>query len=198
MDIRDLLTAGSVDPQKLLKIVLAISVVLLALWLIVVSRMDLDGPGAEDGTGYHHRTDSLRQSLVQVTDSSRISSVEAGDERRGSGLFLSAFTTFLVLITLLGLVWAWSRKQRPGHSVGSRFRQLGSHSLGQGAQMKVLEVNDEVWVVGVSSSGPITLLHRYQREEWEHPVSDHGRDAETNRVTDSPGGTFLQYFRKKA
>jgi flagellar biogenesis protein FliO len=79
-------------------------------------------------------------------------------------IFMNAFTTFLVLLVLLAGVWLWSRKRTPAVRQGA-FREYGSHSLGYGAQVRIVEISNEVWVLGVTANS-VNLLHRYAKEEW--------------------------------
>lgn len=82
-------------------------------------------------------------------------------ESEQPAMFQNAFTTFLVMIMLLGGLWAWSSKKKKKTDVKeSDINELSQHIIGQGVQMKVLEINEEIWVVGVSANA-INLLHRY-------------------------------------
>ena len=42
---------------------------------------------------------------------------------------------------------------------------MGEHILGHGAQLKFVEVNNEVWVLGLTA-GSLNLLHRVAKSEW--------------------------------
>lgn len=45
------------------------------------------------------------------------------------------------------------------------IREITQHVIGQGAQLKILEINDEVWVLGITANA-VNLLHRYPKSEW--------------------------------
>lgn len=171
MDLKDYLSAGSTDPKKILKAVLGFAVVMLVLWLVMVSRMDFQGGGGEMASpAAQERADSLRSAI-----SGKELPERRAAEEEAPNIFFNAFTTFLVLITLLGLVWIWSRMRDSSSSSSLKskgaFRELGAHSLGQGAKLKIVEINNEIWVMGVTESS-VNLLHRYSREEWKEQLTE--------------------------
>lgn len=131
---------------------------MLIIWLFMVSKMEFAGSQDLDDRVTQERADSI-QTMLSEKKPDRVSV-----EDRSSGIFMNAVTTFLVLISLLGIVWLWSRK-KPAMGRESEFHEIGEHALGQGAQIKVLEINEEIWVLGVTS-GSISLLHRYPKEAW--------------------------------
>lgn len=153
------------DPKKFLKLVLAISFGLLVLWVFVMAqteRSERQAVSVED----QQRLDSLRQALgteegerpVQQTDS--------------QGMFFNALTTFLILGGLgLAFWWWYSRKLTGNQSTGGVgsgpiAKVVGSQQIGMGQEIKVIEINDEYWVLGISSQS-VSLLHRYQKSEWK-------------------------------
>lgn len=163
MDFKKYLSAGSTDPKQILKFVLGFAAVMLVLWLVMVSQMDFTGSGDPATPEDRMRADSLRSAISQ--NNGHIQSAEASEEE-SPDIFFNAFTTFLILITLLGLVWVWTRSK--GNSPQQRsnmFNEVGGQMLGQGAQLKVIEINDEIWVMGVTE-GSVSLLHRYAKEDW--------------------------------
>lgn len=179
MDLKDQFSSLSASPQKVLKIVLSISVVLLVMWLFMISRMEYGGTKEPADPTRQERVDSLRITLNQ--------SGKGGiPPREGStDFFANAFVTFLVLITILGIVWLWSRKKTDPPAETS-LNEIGGHLLGQGAQLKILEINDEIWVLGISGGG-VNLLHRYSKEEWRGPTSR----------PEVPEKNFYQMFKDK-
>lgn len=168
MDIKNYLSAGSTDPKKILKAVLGFAVVMLVLWLVMVSRMDFQGGGGDVATqAAQERADSLRSAISGNEPRMRQTS-----EEEAPNIFFNAFTTFLVLITLLGLVWIWSRMRDSSSSSAENkriFNELGGHVLGQGASLKIVEINEEIWVMGITE-GSVNLLHRYSKEEWSEEI----------------------------
>ncbi|REL38670.1 hypothetical protein DYD21_01600 [Rhodohalobacter sp. SW132] len=164
MDIKNYLSSSSTDPKQILKIVLIFAAVLLVLWLIMVSRMDFRGDMEGPGQAVHTQSDSLRPAITQN---------EGRPQRTESerpSIFFNAFTTFVILIGMLALVWFWSRTNGSGKSTKqSGFNEIGGHPLGQGAQLKIVEINNEIWVMGITGSS-VNLLHRYSRDEWTEKV----------------------------
>ena len=162
IDIREYLSSTSADPKRVLKVVITISVLLLVTWLVMVSRMDINGDVPDSDPAVMSRVDSLRTSMMPA-DSSRAVSEQRSD--RSPGLFLNAFTTFIILIAILAGVWFWIRKS-PGMGSRSSYPEIRSQMLGQGAQLKVLQMHDEIWVLGVTT-GSVRLLQSYSVEEWQ-------------------------------
>ena len=161
MDVKQYIPAG--EPKKILGIVVSISVVLLVIWLFMVSRMEYRS-SSDTNTYSQERQDSVRVMMAENNPGQN-----PGD-RESSRIFMNALTTFVVMIILLGLVWWWSRKKTGFSLTGKYFRDIGQHTVAPGNQLKILEVNDEIWILGISS-GSIRLLHRYTKEEWKEPVS---------------------------
>lgn len=178
MELKNYLSSTSVDPQKILKIVLGFAAIMLVLWLMIISSMDFKGKADPADPVAQERTDSLRIALNKE-DLNKPST-----EQRSSNIFFNAFTTFFVLITILGLVWLWSRK-KPAISRKGDIKEIGGHMLGQGAQLKIVEINEEIWVMGVTTNN-VTLLHRYPRNEWTGTIED----------PESDDSSFYQMFRR--
>ena len=54
------------------------------------------------------------------------------------------------------------------------FTDLGkTQGIAPGQNLQIVEVNNEIWVLGVTGSS-INLLHRYDRDEWDGPVQPIG------------------------
>lgn len=159
MDLKQFLSSFSANPKQVLKTVLIFSAVLLVMWLLMVSQMETgNSPVNTPDTVTQSKADSLR-SVLSESDRGRYASDE-----RSENIFMNAFTTFLILITILGVVWLWSRA-KPQTKNKKEFTELGSQLLGQNAQLKIIEINNEVWVMGVTAHS-VNLLHRYEKEEW--------------------------------
>ncbi|MDR8394243.1 flagellar biosynthetic protein FliO [Aliifodinibius sp. S!AR15-10] len=162
MDLREHLTSLSTSPQKILKIVIAISVVLLVMWLLMISRMDYGGENTARGPVTEQRVDSLDTALTRQNEA------PVSTDGESSGIFANALVTFLILLVILGIVWFWTSGKSQFGGSSQKNREIGSQRLGEGAQMKIIEINDEVWVLGVTA-GSVDLLHRYPKSEWNEP-----------------------------
>ena len=167
MDIRKNLNlaSASANPQKILKIVISVSIVLLVMWLFMVSRMEFSSSADTGNPHTQQRIESIRASVEEPGAAKEI----AVQSEASSGIFMNAFTTFLVLITLLGGVWLWTRS-KTNSSPEKRDRNIGGHILGEGAQLKIIEINEEIWVLGVTTN-TVNLLHTYPKSEWKEQVS---------------------------
>lgn len=164
MDLREHLSSSSVSPQKILKIVIGFSVVLLVMWLFLISRMDYTGSVDPQNEVAQARADSIRTLIGQQSPAS------SGMEEDSPDIFMNAFTTFLVLIVILGGVWFWSRNRTKSGDIQAS-REIDGHILGQGAQLKIVEINEEIWVLGVTSD-TVNLLHRYPKDEWNESLEE--------------------------
>jgi flagellar biogenesis protein FliO len=168
MDLRDKLSSLDVPPSKILKIVLGLAVVLLLMWVFTLSHIDYNqGPDAEDYIKGEASADSTTEQVLSPKETKGIGESKTKDIRsyeQSSGVLTNGLITFLVLLVVLIMVWFWvDRKQSGGAS--SRGRELDSQILGEGARLKIIQINREIWVVGVTSSS-VNLLHRYSEEEW--------------------------------
>lgn len=183
MDLRQFLSSTSVNPKQILKIVLSLSVILLVVWLFMVSRMELSGPGNRIDPASIERADSIRTAINSHRPDREITRSE-----NEPNIFMNAVTTFVVLISILGIVWFLTRRKASGNEDKvTLFRELGEHPIGNGSQLKVVEVNGEIWVLGLAT-GSVNLLHRYQSDEWKE------REVQS---TEKEGGIFLDYFKSK-
>lgn len=183
MDIRQFLASTSAHPKQILKVVLSLSVILLVVWLFMVSRMELTGPGRHADPAAIERADSLRTAIQPARPNREFTSVE-----NEPNIFMNAVTTFFVLISIVVVVWFLIRKSTVERSdKGGNFRDLEEHPVGSGSHLKVMEVNGEIWVLGVTSAN-VHLLHRYQRNEWKEREGSMPQKVE---------GNFLEYFKKK-
>lgn len=159
MDIQKFLESTQVNPKKILKIVVSISVVMLVMWLFMVSRMEVTEQSRHADPQTIERTDSLRAAL------SRNETIPGTAERSRPGIFMNAFTTFMVLIFVLVVVLILIRNKN-NEMKQDFLTELGDHSLGQGARIKIIEMNQEIWILGIAPSN-VSLLHRYQKKEWK-------------------------------
>lgn len=171
MDITRLLSHSTRKPKSILRIVISISMVLLVLWLFMVSRMELStnrqsvlvASQPDSATVTQSVSETLLGTSKATPKSTENQQVAAKDD---PGIFRNAFTTFMVMFIILGIVWLWSRKKSTTPAGKQLVNDLGQHVMGQGSQLKIVELNNEVWVLGVTPSS-VTLLHRYAKEEWE-------------------------------
>ncbi|MCW9705366.1 flagellar biosynthetic protein FliO [Fodinibius salsisoli] len=163
MDLRDKLSSLDAPPSKILKIVLGLAVVLLLMWLFTLSHIDYS-QGSSAKEYIKAETDSTEQ-VISSSSNVEDKADDIQSYKQPSGVFTNGLITFLVLLVVLVMVWFWVDRKQSGRS-GRRGRELDSHVLGEGAKLKIVEINQEVWVVGVTSS-TVNLLHRYPREEWK-------------------------------
>ena len=179
MDLRKFLESTQANPRKILKIVVSISVVLLVMWLFMVSRMELTETSRSADPQTIERADSIRTAIA------RNSRTPAAEDRRSPNIFMNAFTTFIVMIVILVIVLILVRN-RQAQAPQSRLKEIGEHMLGQGAQIKIIEMNEEIWVIGVTSAN-VNLLHRCPKENWK----------EKTDIPEAPEKSFYHIFKSK-
>ncbi len=155
MDLRNIISSSNLKPGQILKVVISISVVLLVVWLFMISRMELSDQHSTSGAQTIERTDNLRNSISENSNTQKT---------RSSNIFQNAFTTFIVLLFILVIVFLITKNWQNKHSSQDLIK-IAEHVVGQGAHLKVIEINNEVWVIGVTSSN-VNLLHRYSKDEW--------------------------------
>lgn len=183
MDLRQFLSSTSANPKYILKIVLTLSMLLLVIWLFMVSRMELSGPENSASPASIERADSIRTAINGNRPDREI--VRSENE---PNIFMNAVTTFVVMISILVVVWFLIQKKASKSSDQlPLFREMGEQPIGSGSQLKVVEVNGEIWVLGLTS-GSVTLLHRYQSDEWKE---------RKNESPEKETGNFLDYFKSK-
>ncbi len=165
MDFTKILSQSKKKPQNVLKLVLAFAVALLVIWMFLVSRMEFSATEkVTSDPEVIERTQGLKTSLGKKTAEVEPVTKESAS-KEDETVFQNAFTTFLVMMGILGLVWFWSRKKSGSPRQKLDGRDLGEHILGQGAQLKFVEINNEVWVMGMTA-GSLNLLHRIPKSEW--------------------------------
>ena len=182
MDLGKLLSHSSRKPKNVLQIVLSISVVLLVFWLFMVSRMELStGNSLVDSEARIDSVKSVRSALLNEENATEPPETIA--EQKTSPIFQNALTTFMVMIGMLGLVWWLSRRKASAPVAQSDVREIDQFVLGQGAQLKFIEVNGEIWVLGVSPQ-VLNLLHRIPKEEWRQEEKSLSGQIDTEQKTD--------------
>lgn len=167
MDLQKILSQSTGKPQKLLKIVLAISVVMLVLWLFLISKIDTGNVAQSQQPEVQQRTEGLKQSLL-TPENEEAPVIKA--EREQPDMMKNAFVTFFIMIGILGGIWLWTKRKGAQTGEAGNSRELGSHTLAPGSELKFLLINEEVWVVGLTA-GNVNLLHKYSKDEWKESNS---------------------------
>jgi flagellar biogenesis protein FliO len=180
MDLRDRLSSLDIPPSKILKIVLGLALVLLLMWLFTLSHIDYNqGPDAQE-----YITSQAQSDSVAVLGSSSKEAKEISSYEESSGVFTNGLITFLVLLVVLIMIWFWVDRKESG---GGSQRELASQVLGEGARLKIIRINEEVWVLGVTSSS-VNLLHRYPENDWKEQMPE---------VESDSGDMFRKLFKSK-
>lgn len=184
MDLRNKLSSLSVSPRKILKIVIGLSVVMLLMWLFTLSQIDYtEDTGGREVFQKEQQADSLS---TAADDSTKSEAAEVNRYGESSNMFSNGLVTFFVLIIILGLIWFWIDRSERSDSP-KKGRELGSYALGEGVQLKIIRINNEIWILGVASSS-VDLLHRYTEEEWKES------EAEPQKADRD---SFAKLFRSK-
>ncbi|SMO81496.1 hypothetical protein [Gracilimonas mengyeensis] len=201
MDVQKIISQSDKSPKSILKIVLSISVALLLIWLFLVSRMDTGSSSKSVNADQKiEQTQQLRTSLLKPGEEIKEKPEEAvQEEESSSSLFQNAFLTFLVMIGVLAGVWLWAKKKDDGLSIKNNKpnRDLGSHKLSQGLQLKFVEINKEVWVMGVAENS-VNLMHRILKEEWmenEMKIDSKAVEPKSVQKTVNDKGDFKSFYK---
>ena len=168
MNLTSLLNQSSKQPKLILRIVISVSIGLLVIWIFLVSKMDV--PSQRDSILVKADTSEsitdLRSNLLGEIQSPKQSTQEGTVVTKEEPLFENALTTFFIMIVVLGSIWLWTLKKKK-HTIkqDQDIKDISQHVIGQGVQIKILEINEEMWILGVTSNS-INLLHRYKKNEW--------------------------------
>lgn len=174
MDVSKLITHSTKKPKSVLRIVISVSVVMLVLWLFLVSRMEFTQTSgvmatnqvSSDSTATE-QTVSLKETLLNEKKTAQTAQKEVEEE---VPVFQNALTTFALMMVVLGGIWFWTKRKSTSPTKESDIKELSAHVLGQGSQLKIVEINQEIWVLGLTA-GSLTLLHRYPKEQWNNEES---------------------------
>lgn len=192
MDYQKIFSQSGKKPQSILKIVIGISLALLVMWLFMVSKMDMGSVAQSTKPEVQERTIGLQESLKKSAGST----TQVSKEEKAP-MFQNAFITFLFMVSVLGAVWYWSKKKGGVAQKEIKSRDIDSHILTENTQLKFIEVNEEVWVLGVSESG-VNLLHRFSKEEWKEGEAGElasGMAADNVRNTKTGKGDFKSLLK---
>ncbi|MAO63674.1 MAG: hypothetical protein CL666_01610 [Balneola sp.] len=170
MDFQKMFSKTGKNPQSILKIVLGLSFILLVMWLFLVSQMDTRSVSPENSSRVIEQTTDTTSQAAQseaiAVAEEKQSDAQRVEKKEAPALFQNAFVTFLVLVSLLGGIWYWAKKKEGTNPRKGKTREVDSHQLSESSQLKFLEINEEIWIVGLSENG-MNLLHRYPKEEWK-------------------------------
>lgn len=175
MNLTSFLRKSNKKPKTILRIIISVSVGLLVLWIFLVSKMDL--PSQRESVLVKADTSQsiieIRNNILGDNKSSNKtnSTIEAATKQEP--IFQNPFTVFFVMITILGSIWLWSTKKKNNIvSYDQDIKDISQHVICQGVQLNVCEINEEIWVLGVTTNS-IKLLHKYQKNEWNQSnISD--------------------------
>lgn len=200
MDFYKALSKSGKKPNSILKIVLGFSVALLVMWLFMVSRMDTSTLVTQkNDPEVQERTMGLQQALHGTSTEAEETAVTVKEgevaKKESPQLFQNAFVTFMVIMVMLGGVWFWMKKKGDGSSAKQKkTRELDAHTLGENSQLKFLEINEEIWIIGMSENG-INLLHRYPKSEWKEGLEDELDEIAKPSKTGSMKGDFKSFLK---
>lgn len=186
--MNEILKHSSRKPQSVLRIVLAIAVVMLVMWMFLVSRMEVQPPAQKGSEVLTEQTGeqparSLRESLLESTNEEEISpeSVSPAEvspsEKESRSMMSRALPTFIIMMIVIAGIWIWAKRKEKTGKTSTGSRAIGNYELGQGSELRFIEINHEVWVLALTN-GSVELLHRYPKSEW----SDEQADTEISKA----------------
>jgi len=174
MDLREKLSSVPGGSRKVLKIVLGLSFILLLIWLLTLSYIDVgESPTGPQSFVKEQPVDSVSTTTYGVAaDTSKVTA-----NTDSPALFSNGLIIFFVLAVCLVVIWLWFERKGT-NSPGGTGREIDSLPLAEGANMKIIMINEEVWVVGITSNS-VNLLHRYPKEEWKEKMADEKSSPES-------------------
>jgi len=167
MDLREKLSSVPGGSRKVLKIVLGLSFILLLIWLLTLSYLDV----GESSTGPQAFISEQPVDSVSTAPSAFSPKPSADESSKDSpALFSNGIIIFFVLAVSLVIIWFWFER-KGANAPGGIQREVDSLPLGEGANMKIITINEEVWIIGTTSNS-VNLLHRYPKEDWKEQLPD--------------------------
>ena len=148
------------DPQKMLKVILGLAAVFLVLWVFVLAQSNKYDtiPSAKSGLV---NTDSLNLTVVPQ--------VKKTSTAHNSSLFLRSLPVLIILTIIIAGLWFWQKKGTTRDT--DIFTIIGRQQIGVGQQIIVMFINEEYWVLAVSGK-EITLLQKYDKDDWKGPQAN--------------------------
>jgi len=184
LDWKNLQQMPASNSKKILKFSVSLGITLLVIWIFVLAQTGNDQYALKPQE--QARMDSLHAAVTQ----------NAGSLQREESvsLFSHALPVFFVLIIILGGIWFWGRKNA-GRRGPTLFKVLGSQPLGNGQELKVIQINHEIWVIGITGQ-EITLLRSYAADDWDANID---MDTKVNSDLGSirADQSFMSVFKEK-
>lgn len=184
MDMQKLLQQSTKKPGKVANYVFGGAVVIMVVWIYIVSQISINsGSDREVFTAEQSaRTSGLRTETEPMTTDSlataqtvptKVKTEPETEQEATSGLSGNALATFLFMLVFVGGAWVLVKRKSAGteESTTGLVREIGSHVLGQGAQLKFLEINNEIWVLGLQS-GSVDLLEKIPSSQWNEGMAE--------------------------
>lgn len=174
--------------RRFLQLVVALAFAMLVVWVFVMSQNEMDSgsgmpeynPADSASVVQKQRLDSLRKAIGR--DAAEVK------QREETESWMSRTIPIIVLfLIVLGAMLWWARK-REGDAGGTIFKEVAQQQLAPGQTIKVIEVNGEYWVLGVTGNS-ITLLDKLNPEEWS-PSEAAGQASKSDKT----GTSFAQLF----
>jgi flagellar biogenesis protein FliO len=191
MKLVSLLSHSNIKPTSILRIVISGSIGVLVFWVFLVSKMDL--PSDKNSLLAFSNTGKRVVELRKITEETQSIKTKP-EEIQGHQIPMlqNAFTTFFVMVTILGGIWLWVRKKRK--KVDHRdqtIKVITQHVIDSGTKLKIIEINNETWVLGITTNA-VNLLHRYSKQDW-HPSKASNFDS--NEAPTNNFNSILKLFR---
>jgi flagellar biogenesis protein FliO len=145
------------NTKRYFNLVVALGATLLVIWVFVMSQTQTSGPDYEEYTPEQQaRVDSLRQAL------GRDVSIQQNDPNQN--MWDNMLWVIIILGGGLAVLWWWNRGNTETKEL--TFTVVGQFDLGPGQSLKIVDMGDEFWVLGVTSNS-VNLLEKWTAEQWE-------------------------------
>jgi len=150
------------DKRRMLNTAIALSAVLLVLWVFMLQMQQPDSTPLEIAaadTTRDTRLDSLRLALGSDFPASTRAEEDASAT---DGVLI----TFVLLASAVGGLWWFTRKQRqkPTTTQGGFMKEMARQEILPGQELVVMEFNEEYWFMGSGPHG-LQLMQRIPKKD---------------------------------
>ncbi len=182
------------DPKKVLSFVIGLATVFFVMWAYVLITSNLKKEVPET---VNVNKAELPEAVVSASDSSRseaevqLPAFQRRTKESGNSLPNVMPVLFLFLVVVTGF-WLMKKGRKRMKGASEFMDVLGTQQLALNQQVSLVRINSEYWVLG-HSNGNISLLQRYNEEEWQGKPSQSDRE----KGQSSLDASFLSLLKRE-
>ena len=151
------------NPKKVLGFAVGLATCFFVMWAFVLAKSEINSGSATSIVSDTIVSDTLAASNAEYAPSQQIKELKGSREEPSlsSGLWPVALLLGLMILAL----WFFAKKKK-AVSETQFMNLLGTQQVGVNQQLSLVHINEEYWVLGITN-GQVSLLHRYDKEEWK-------------------------------